>query len=118
MWDEIQTWLVEVGVKKMLPSLIRTSLMALIAYMAAHQNLLHSLGVSWDPDGHTIDIDMDTLSTWLLIAVPGAITALMTAFQHHTGAVIAGKPQDGDMRSNPPQGVVGGDRKEDAPKGA
>lgn len=95
MFDEIKTYLVNVGVKKMLPSLIKTSIMALIAYMAAHQNLLNSLGITWDSQGHTIDIDLDTFSAWALIFVPGAITALMTAISHHTVATVKGQPQDG-----------------------
>lgn len=113
MVDQMKIWFIEVAIKKMLPSLIKTSIMALIAYMAAHQNLLSALGVSWAAQGHSINIDLDTLSAWALIAIPGAITALLTAFQHHTIAAVTGTPQSGDMRQTSTQPAINGDRKGD-----
>ena len=113
MMDSLKTYLVEVGVKKILPSLIKTGLMALLAYMAAHQNLLSSLGITYGAQDHTIDIDLDVMSTWLLIAVPAGITAIMTAMQHHGTAVIKALPQSGDMRQNNSQSIEGGNRTTD-----
>lgn len=93
--DSLKNWLIEVLLKKMGPSLIKGALAAGLGLLAAHQGVLNGLGITWDPSGHTIDIDLDALGAWALMAGSGSIMALFTGLQHHTVAAIADKPQDG-----------------------
>jgi len=93
--DSFKTWLIEVAIKKMGPSLIKGAIAAGVGVMAAHQGLLNSLGITWDGSGHVIQIDTDILSSWLLVAGSGSIMAFLTAIQHHTVAAVVEKPQDG-----------------------
>ena len=66
--------------------------------MATHQGLLNSLGITWDAQGHVIQIDLDTLSAWAIAGGAGAIMALFTGIQHHTEAAVKGEPQSGDPK--------------------
>jgi hypothetical protein len=97
--DSFKTWLVEVGWKKIAPSLIKGALAALVGLIAAHQGILAHMGITYDPVGHTIDLDLDTLSGYVMVAGGGLLTALLTAMQHHAVAAVTGAPQDGDMRT-------------------
>lgn len=86
--DSLKAWFLEVGLKKVAPSLIKTGLMALVAYISAHQGLLSSMGIDYDPKDNTIDISLNTISAWALVAIPAVATALMTVGQHHAEVVI------------------------------
>jgi hypothetical protein len=113
--DSFKTWMVEVGWKKIAPSLIKGAMAALVGLIAAHQGILAHLGITYDPNGHTIDLDLDTLSGYMVVAGTALLTAFFTAVQHHTGAAITNAPQSGDMRQLPTAPMVGGARKEDKP---
>lgn len=126
--DALKTWLVEVALKKMGPSLVKGALAALVGYLAAHQGLLEAWGITsgtwplrWtngqQPSGHVILIELDTISGSALVVVTGLIMSLFTAAQHHTVAAVVGKPQSGDVREGPEVLVEGGKRAEDPPKG-
>ncbi len=106
--DSLKTWAVEVLIKKMGPSLVKGALAALVGLVAAHQGILASLGIT--ADTHTLTINLDTFSNWLLVAGTGGIMALLTAIQHHAAAAIEKKPQSGDLRQEPETPVPGGDR--------
>ena len=97
MWDKVKEYFVEVVLKKYGPSFIKGAVGWLIIYMGAHQGLLNALGITWDNQGHTIDIDLDTLSAWTLTVGSGALMALLTAIQHHTGTDVKPQPQ-GDTK--------------------
>lgn len=94
--DSLKEWIIEVGVKKMGPSLVKGAIAALVGIIAAHQGLLDAIGVSYDAPGRTIDINLDKLTIWLVAGGTGLITAIFTALQHHTMAAVKGEPQSGD----------------------
>lgn len=105
--DSFKTWLLEVGLKKMGPSLLKTGLAALVGLLAAHQGMLTSLGIVYDATAQTVTLHLDALQTWLLAGGMGLITALMTASQHHVEAAVTGQPQDGSHeRATDPIGGV------------
>lgn len=93
--DSLKEWVIEVGVKKLMPSLVKGAIAALVGLFLAHKGVLDAIGVSYDATGRTIDINLDTLTIWLVTIGTGLITALFTALQHHTIAAVEGKPQDG-----------------------
>lgn len=111
--DSLKTWLVEVGFKKIAPSLIKGALAALVGLIAAHQGVLSHMGITYDPVGHDINLDLDTFSGYVMVAGGGLLTAIFTAMQHHTVAVVTNAPQDGDQRDTQTMPIVGGQRKDD-----
>ena len=96
--DEIKAYLIEVVGKKMLPSLIKGSIAALLGLLLAHQGVLDAIGVSYDAPGRTIDINLDKFTVWLVTGGTGVLMAIFTALQHHTVATIKGEPQSGDPK--------------------
>jgi hypothetical protein len=116
MLEELKTYFIEVILKKYGPSFVKGAIASLFVYFGSHQGLLNSLGITWDASGHTLDIDFDTLGLWAFTAGSGLLMAALTAAQHHTGAVITGAPQSGDVRVNPPAPIEGGGRAGDPPK--
>lgn len=112
--DAFKAWLIQVGIKKMGPSLIRAALAWVVALIAAHSGMLETFGVVYDKVAHTVTLHIDTLESWLLGGGLGMITAAFAAAQHHTVASVKGEPQSGDpalearRATDPP--------KEDAPK--
>lgn len=106
--DSIKLWLINVGLKKMGPSLIRAALAFFVGIMAAHAGILATLGVVYDATAKTVTLHIDTLQTWLLGGGLGLITAALTAAQHHTTAAITGQPQDGEHQraGDPPKGDI------------
>lgn len=111
--SSLQTWIVEVLIKKLGPSAIRGGILGIMGWIMTRNGMLAQFGVVSDMATHTTTIHWDTLSTWLIAGLPAITAAGIKLFQHHTGAVITGTPQSGDMRKNPPESVVGGERKED-----
>lgn len=111
--DSLKTWLIEVGFKKIAPSLITGALAALVGLLTAHKGILSSMGITYDPSGNTIDLHLNTLAGYLVVAGTGLLTAFFTAAQHHTVAAVTNAPQDGDQRQIPTDPTVGGSRKED-----
>jgi hypothetical protein len=112
--DNLKIWMVEVFVKKMGPSLIKGALAGLVGYVAAHHGLLASFGLTYDPTQNTLNLDLDTFGKWILIVGTGGVTALFTALQHHTAAVVVGAPQSGDLRKmDPIDPILNGERKGD-----
>jgi hypothetical protein len=123
--DSLKTWIVEVALKKIGPTVAASLISSLFAFLAIHQGLLESWGITYGiwplhwggtpPSGHVILIELDTISSTALTGLGVLITGLMVAAQHHTVAAIEGKPQSGDMRreSSPP--VFDGKRAQDPP---
>ena len=109
--NDFKTWVVQVGVKKLGPSFLRAAIASIGLFMAAHAGLLSALGVVYDSVSHTITLNLDTLSTWVIAAVPGLITALLALIQHHTVAAVNGTPQsgahipEGGLSNPPPTGA-------------
>lgn len=103
--DSLKEWVIQVGIKKMGPSLVKGAIAALVGLMMAHQGILDALGVSYDKAGNTIDINLTTLSIWVVSLMTGGMTAIFTAIQHHTEAAIKDQPQDGSHKraEDPPQ---------------
>lgn len=116
--DSLKTWLVEVGYRKIAPSLVKGAIAAGLSILATHQGVLNSIGITWDGSGHVIQIDTDILSSWLLVAGSGLVMALFTTIQHHTTAAIAGQPQSGDLRMPPIRPISANERSTDPPKAA
>lgn len=103
--DSLKEWIIEVGAKKLVPSLVKGAIAALVGLVLAHQGVLDAIGVSYDAPGRTIDINLDTLTIWLVTCGTGLMTALFTALQHHTEAAVTGQPQDGTHQraTDPPK---------------
>lgn len=125
--DSLKTWVIEVGLKKMGPTAMASAISALFALLAAHQGLLEQWGITYGiwplqwatgqaPSGHVILIELDTVSTAALTVFAGLVTAIMAASQHHVAATMTGKPQNGDVRTEPNVAVEGGQRASDPPK--
>ncbi len=99
----VQTWLLEVGAKELLPSLIRGAIAFILAYLAAHAGILAKIGVS--VAGNTLIVNLDTLQIFLVALLMGTLTALLRAAQHHTVAAVTGAPQSGAVVSVPCSGT-------------
>jgi hypothetical protein len=93
--SDTKTWFIEVFVKKLGPSFLRAAIASVAMFMAAHAGLLTSLGIVYDSTTHAITLNLDTLSNWVIVMGPGAITALLALIQHHTVAAVNGTPQSG-----------------------
>lgn len=124
--ESLKTYLIEVGLKRLGPSFVKGAIAALVGFLAAHQGILETWGVTlgnwplaWpagqEPSGRVILIELDTLSATAMIVFTGLAMTFLTAMQHHTTAAIKGKPQSGDLRTEPSPSITGGDRKEDPP---
>jgi hypothetical protein len=115
MIENFKIYLIEVGMKKLLPMAVMGALTALCGLIAAHQGLLSNMGIDYDATQRTIDISLDTLGNWAIVGLGALITALMTAAKHTTVAVVTGDPLSGDMRQNqtPAQAITGGARAND-----
>lgn len=93
--SSFQTWLVEVGAKKMVPSLVRAALAGLVGLIAAHQGLLTGLGIVYDPTGGTVVVHLGALRDWLDAGSLGVVASVLAALQHHATAAVSGAPQSG-----------------------
>lgn len=114
MFDNLKIYLIEVGIKKIVPSLIKGGLAALVGLLAAHNGLLSSLGVTYDTTGQVISFNLSAFSHWLeVIALSGTLTGTLTALFHHTGAAVTGTPQSGDVRKENNIPTPGGERETD-----
>lgn len=117
MIEQIKTYFVEVALKKYLPSFIKGAVAAGCLYIAGHAGLMEAIGLSFDPSDNTLTLQLTKFTAWLVAGGSGLVMAAMTAAQHHTTAVVTGKPQSGDVRVNPESVVEGGKRAGDVPKG-
>lgn len=122
--DALKTWLIEVALKKIGPTATAAGISALFGLLAAHQGLLEAWGITFGtwplqwaagsvPSGHVILIELDTISTGLLALLAAGAASIFAASQHHVVAAVTGAPQSGDVRTTPPQPVIGGERKDD-----
>ena len=104
--NSLQTYLLEVGLKKIGPSVLGAAVAALLALAAAHQGILESWGVTtgtwplvWpagsEPSGSVILIELDTLSKTAIVAISGLVAAFIAATKHHVVAAVTGMPQSG-----------------------
>lgn len=84
----LKIWLVQVGIKKLGPSLIRAALAWIVALFAAHAGMLATFGIVYDKVANTLTLHIGTLESWLLGVGLGLITASLAAAQHHTGEAI------------------------------
>ena len=118
MIENLKIYLVEVAAKKLLPMAVLGGITAICTLLAAHQGMLSSMGIDYDSTARTIDISLDTLSSWAIVALGGLVTALMAAVKHTTTAIVTGTPISGDMRSEDPKPIPGGGRPFDPVKPA
>lgn len=111
--DKFKTWVAEVAWKKMGPSLIRGAISSLVVYLAAHAEVLATLGIVYNSSLNQITISLNQTSGALLILGGGLVTAIVSGAWHHTTAVVKGAPQSGDMRETPNVPTEGGQRSTD-----
>lgn len=127
--DKIKTYFVEVILKNVGPKVAASVMTMLITFLAAHQDLMEKLGVTYYPDftgifsgkapsGRLIIIEFDTLQVWGGLALVAGATALWSIFQHHGVATVTGAPQSGDKRVESQVAIEGGRRADDPPQGA
>lgn len=88
MFNSVKMWAIQVGIKKMGPSLVRAALAWILALVAAHEGLLAAFGIVYDQAAKTLILHVDTLESWLLGAGLGLITASLAAVQHHAGTAV------------------------------
>lgn len=129
MLDKIKTYFVEVGIKNIAPKVSVALMSAIVTFIMAHQAFMEQMGITYYPDfngkwhgvpptGQLLIVEFDTLGKWGALALIAGITAAWSLLQHHGVATVTGAPQSGDVRVNPPQPVIGGQREGDIPKGA
>lgn len=112
----LKSYLLEVGLKKLVPAFIKGALAASLAFLAAHANQLQTWGITsgtWPliwapgqaPTGHVILIELDTLSASAIVLLPGLAISILALIQHHAAATIKGQPQDGEHQraTDPPK---------------
>lgn len=122
--DKLKTYFVEVVVKKLANQGLQSAIAALLVYMAAHQDLLESLGITtftWGqwPAANTQPSGLCTLIEWDTLGKGGAAELAAVAMMivawiwHHSQATATGAPQSGDLRKTETDPLPGGERKED-----
>lgn len=127
--DKLKTYFVEVLMKKVGPQVSAALVSALLAFLAAHQQILEQMGITYFPDftgvftgtaptGRLIVVELDTLTVWGGMALVGGAVALWGIIQHHAAATVTGAPQSGDIRATPNTPTEGGQRATDPQKGA
>jgi len=93
MWDNLKTYLIELGVKKYLPIGVMAGMAALGTFLAAHAGVLEQYGITYGnwplnfgtaPTGPCIVIELDTLSASAITALAGLAAIAIRAMQHHT----------------------------------
>lgn len=93
--DSIKTWLVEVILKKVIPSAVKGALAWVVGYLITHAEMLKAMGVVYMPDVQDIVIHLKVFSPWAGGALLAGAMGLFTLLQHHTVAAIKEQPQDG-----------------------
>lgn len=122
--ENIKTYMAEVIVRKMAPAAIASAVAAAGTFLLAHASELEKYGITYYPDfagvfsgttpsGNVLIVEFDTLQKGLALVLVALVGAFMAWTTHHTVATVTGAPQSGDKRVEPPQPVVGGERKED-----
>lgn len=95
MWDQIKTYLIEVGIRKYAPTAIMAAFTALGTYLAAHSGTLETWGITYhtwpftwasgqEPSGPCILIELDTLSAASYTAIIALVAVVVRAAQHHS----------------------------------
>ena len=102
MIDDIKIYFAEVVMKKLVPMAVVGGFTALCALLAAHHDMLSKFGVDYDSQARTIDISLDILSNWMIVALGALVTSGMALVKHHAQAALSGTPQSGDMRTDHP----------------
>ncbi len=124
MLDNVKTYLVEVLAKNVAPKVAAAVVSYLFAYLMTHENTLEGFGITsgvwplvWQvgqvPSGHVTLIEWDTLTAWGGSALVGLLVAGVSLLWHHGQATVKGTPQSGDVRTDPPVAIVGGQRATD-----
>lgn len=91
----MKDWLINVGIQKAGPSLIRAALAALVGVLLAHANDLSAIGIVYDKTTDTILWHLNSAREWAGTVGLGLIASLFTVAQHHATAAVTGQPQDG-----------------------
>lgn len=91
----MKDWLINVGLSKFGPSVIRAALAGLTGLLLAHAGVLAKLGVVYDGTAHTVTLHLSALQEWLDVSGLGLIAGILTIGQHHVVAAINGTPQTG-----------------------
>lgn len=93
--DSFKTYLIEVVLKKFVPSAVKGVLAWGVGYMVAHAEMLQQMGVVYVPTTRDIVVHLEVFSPWAGAAIVGVLMGLFTLLQHHSTAKIKGQPQDG-----------------------
>lgn len=91
--DSFKVWLIEVGIKKALPSLARAAIAGFVGLLIAHSGELAKLGIGYDKTAGIVTIHLGALQDWLVAGGLGAITSILAIIQHHTTQAITGGTQ-------------------------
>ena len=86
--DNLKQWVIEVAVKKMGPSAIRGAILGIFGWILAKQGALAYFGIVADQAAHTITINLDQLSMFLIAGLPAALAATIKMVNHHADEVV------------------------------
>lgn len=129
MFDEMKTYFAEVIARKVVPAAIASGIAAVMTFLLAHTEILQKYGITvWNnfagifppgqaPTGDILIVEFDTLKKGTAALAIMGVTAFMAWLTHHSVATVTGAPQSGDKRVEEPTPLVGGERKDDPPKG-
>ena len=87
----MKDYLIEVILKKMLPSAVRAILAAFTGLLVAHAGVLAKAGVAYDAAAQTVTLHLSTFDDWAVAAGLGLVTAILAMIQHHATQAIAPK---------------------------
>lgn len=125
--DSIKTYFAEVIARKLVPAALASAVAAIGTFLLAHAKELETYGVTYysnftgtfsgtPPTGALLVIEFDTLTKAAAVGVIAGVGILMAFLTHHTVATVTGSPQSGNVRTEPPQPIEGGQRDSDPPK--
>jgi hypothetical protein len=97
MGEQMKDWIINVGIQKGGPSLIRAALAGLIGILLAHSNQLAALGIVYDKPTDTILWHLTTAREWMGTIGLGLVASMFMVGQHHIEEAIkpAAKPPQG-----------------------
>ncbi len=91
-WGNLKVYLMETGIKRLLPIALGAALSTLAALLAAHQGMLESWGITFGtwplnwgnqpPSGPVLVFELDTISKTALVALTALVSAFVTALVH------------------------------------
>lgn len=87
--EKIKAYLIEVGIKKIIPSAIRGAILGISGWFLMKRGVFSSYGIISDPVARTTTISWNQLNSTLIVVVPGLIAALIKTINHETMPIVS-----------------------------